>query len=195
MKVRGWGWGWGKGTEREEAAGQKDRCLQFLVSPKHRGWIKDSRRVSSEELDKLEPGGKGNDEENILKLELQRGGRAKIQVGKDCRGQSKKKINYPWTRGWKLGVRCEYACITKDTKGSQRERKSASRGERGRQRGKSYIESYTYRELTGKHKRKSLWETLRDGEKLPGTQAPKKLCAVQMNEKTWTSITSSAPKG
>ena len=40
----------------------------------------------------------------------------------------------------------------KDTKGSQRERKSASGGGRETERGRSYTETYTYRELTEKSK-------------------------------------------
>ena len=40
----------------------------------------------------------------------------------------------------------------KDTKGSQRERKSASGGGRETERGRNYTETYTYRELTEKSK-------------------------------------------
>lgn len=42
-------------------------------------------RVFSEILDKLEPKGRRNDEENIFRLRLNRGDGAKIQAGKDPR--------------------------------------------------------------------------------------------------------------
>lgn len=98
MKVRGWGGG-GRVLKEKKQQDKKPGVCSSLCPQNTEDESKTLRRVSSEELDKLEPGGKGNDEENILKLELQRGGRAKIQVGKDCRGQSKNKINYPWTSG------------------------------------------------------------------------------------------------
>lgn len=79
MKVKGAR----KGNERKEGAGQKAQGLQFLVTTK-------GREDESETLDKLEPRGRGNDEENIFRLKLSRDGGAKIYAEKDSRDQNRK---------------------------------------------------------------------------------------------------------
>lgn len=80
-----------KGNERKEGAGQKAQGLQFLVTTKGREDESETLcRVCPETLDKLEPRGRGNDEENIFRLKLSRDGGAKIYAEKDSRDQNRK---------------------------------------------------------------------------------------------------------
>lgn len=66
--------------------------MQSLVSAKHGEDESETLcRVFSKTLGKLEPRERRNDEKNIFRLRLSRGGGAKIQAGKDPRDQNQKR--------------------------------------------------------------------------------------------------------
>lgn len=77
--------------EREGTGQNASICCSLW--PKHReDELKTLCSIFLEALDKLQPRGKENYEENIFKLNLSRGGGAKIQPGRDPKGQNRKKI-------------------------------------------------------------------------------------------------------